>query len=239
MNNELGSAVLSSIDVNGQSIIGKMSMNELKVQAANAHKQYLELEKNLKAVEEQEKLLVETSRIPTSERPALTLDYVNANRNNPFVVDYLDKIKNFKTVKDGIRAKMNSPEISGLNDAYKQLYVNSKKGTLSTIYDAAKNFIQDATTYSKYKPQLKQQRKEELEKEYEELSKVPSMQDLNNSTYDEKLQNYNKTFDDNWANKVKNNLPIAKYVAQAAVEKRDEDNANQMIANAESENKAL
>lgn len=217
-------------------------MNELTKQAANAHKQYMDYANNLKTIEDQEKLFIETSRIPTQDRPGLTLDYVNTHRNDPFVVDYLAKIKDFSNAKAAVRAKMEAPEIKGLNDAYKQIFVNSKKGTFARVADAAKILFQDATTYKGQMPKLAQERKQALDAEYDDLVNTPSMETPKGLTYDQILQkdrDLSKTLDAKWAENVRQNLPTAKAVAKEARQKRDLKYADDMIATAESDNKAL
>lgn len=217
-------------------------MNELTKQAANAHKQYMDYANNLKAIEDQEKLFIETSRIPTQDRPGLTLDYVNTHRNDPFVVDYLEKIKEFSNTKAAVRAKMEAPEIKGLNEAYKQIFVNSKKGTFARVADAAKILFQDATTYKGQMSKLAQERKQALDAEYDDLVNTPSMEIPKGLTYDQILQkdrDLSKTLDAKWAENVRQNLPTAKAVAKETRQKRDLKYADDMIATAESDNQAL
>lgn len=159
--NWIGSVVTSSIDTNGTSIQGKISMNELRKQAADAHDEVLDLQASIETIKKQRDLY--------DELHAMDPEYMKTNPNNPEVRQFWEGRSKFDKAIVQAEERMNSPELKGLDDAYKQLYVADKKGILSTIWDAFGDMYTSAITYDEYIPKIRAAQKQEMLEEYDRL----------------------------------------------------------------------
>lgn len=157
----LGSLVTSSIDTNGTIINGKISMNELRKQAADAHDKMLDWERSIQSIEQQRDMF--------DELYGMDPEYLNKNQNNPQVKQYWERRSQFDKAIENARQKMNDPALKGLDDVYKQFYVADRTGIGTQIWNALGDAFTDAITYEQYMPQVRARRKQEQLAEYERL----------------------------------------------------------------------
>ena len=161
LKNQIGSLVTGSIDTNGTNIQGKISMNELRKQAADAHNKMLDLQESLESIKQQRALYDEVN-LTDPER-------MRSNKNDPKVRKYWEGRSKFDNAIKQVQQRMSDPTIKGLDDAYKQLYVLDKRDTGSNLWQAAKDLFTEVVTFDEYIPQVRARRKQELLKEYDKL----------------------------------------------------------------------
>jgi hypothetical protein len=131
--NAVGALVTSSIDTNGQSIQGEMSLNETRKLAANRYGKYLDAQEELSKIDER----IRQVEYASMDKP---VDLTQYNKD----LYERDRLTQF----------INSPETKGLCDAYKQFVVLDNKPWLSKFFTAAGNAIELGTTYDRYKQRV-------------------------------------------------------------------------------------
>lgn len=174
LKNQIGSLVTGSIDTNGTTIQGKISMNELRKQAADAHNKMLDLQESLESIKQQRALYDEVN-LTDPER-------MRSNKNDQKVRKYWEGRSKFDNAIKQVEQRMSDPTIKGLDDAYKQLYVLDKRDTGSNLWQAAKDLFTEAVTFDEYIPQVRARRKQELLKEYDKLM-INEQSRLSNEKY--------------------------------------------------------
>lgn len=136
-------------------------MNELRKQAADAHNQMLDWQQSIESIKQQRDLY--------DELHAMDPEYMKRNPDNPQVRQYWEGRSRFDQAIRQAEQRMAAPELKGLDDAYKKLYVADKTGTLSKIWGALGDLFTEATTYDRYMPQVRARQKQEMLDEYDRL----------------------------------------------------------------------
>lgn len=136
-------------------------MNELRKQAADAHNKMLDWQQSVESIKEQRDLY--------DELHAMDPEYMKRNPNDPQVRQYWEGRSRYDQAIKQAEQRMLAPELKGLDDAYKQLYVYDKTGTLDKVWGAMGDLFTTATTYDRYMPQVRARQKQEMLNEYDRL----------------------------------------------------------------------
>lgn len=163
INNTVGDLLNDATGVHIQTLSGKISYNDLKKYAANAHKQMIDYQRNLNVINEQKELLKES---------------LNGYKNSPdYDVRYknvMNQIGEYNNQINEIKSKMNDPTLKELDDEYKINYVTDHGGLSNIIgglmYDSIKELsIGSDKQKENLKKSVKQSRKNKILSDYDQM----------------------------------------------------------------------
>lgn len=161
LKNKLGSFTEGSIDTNGSSIAGELSFNELKLLSTDAHSKVLNIQNQIQDLQNRRDELVRNSGINP--------EYMYSNPNDPAVKKYQKQLQSFDNEINKLQNNISTGELADLDYVYKQNFVKDRSPWYTNVGRSISNTFEDMFTYDRYLGQKQQQRRRDIETEYDNL----------------------------------------------------------------------
>lgn len=154
--NAAGQTALSSIDTNGTTIEGAMSLLEVKKEALKYHDYRLQLQQSINDLDGRRKNLSDT----IMRQYGITPETAALNPDDPVLQQFREEYNELTNQIKGIQAQLNDPQSKQFDDLYKQLYTIDKEGFWASAGRNWRRSVNEAYGYDQYKDYIAQREKE-------------------------------------------------------------------------------